>query len=360
MHAVNATGWFAQLLADHQAPCVSIYFPAQRAAPPADQNQARFRDLLDKAQQQLREKYPDRFGKSVLRKLHTIPAEQIGPGPHDGIAVFASPDYLQVIDLQRGVDDLVVVSDTFHVKPLIRTMQHGDRYEILCFSPNRIRIFEGNAHSITQLPLRNVPACIFEAHQVPVAGQSIGQAAPMKMEQFIRLVDRAVWEDHSRTSHLPLVVAADSKHLAEFLGATKNQYVIEQGMALQPDHIDDARLHTEAWKMIEPRCRAELNRLGDQFRSAKARQKGSDELTQVAEAAAVGRVDTLIVDATVHIPGVVDRRSGMIEQDMLLDARAEDLLDNLAEMVLKRDGQVYVLPHEMMPTDAGVAAMYRY
>ena len=38
----------------------------------------------------------------------------------------------------------------------------------------------------------------------------------------------------------------------------------------------------------------------------------------------------------------------------------DDVLDDLAEMVLKMDGQVYVLSSDQMPTDAGVAAVYRY
>jgi len=38
----------------------------------------------------------------------------------------------------------------------------------------------------------------------------------------------------------------------------------------------------------------------------------------------------------------------------------DDVLDDLAEMVLKMDGQVLVLPRENMPTDSGVAAIYRY
>jgi hypothetical protein len=29
-------------------------------------------------------------------------------------------------------------------------------------------------------------------------------------------------------------------------------------------------------------------------------------------------------------------------------------------MVLKMDGQVFVIPHTEMPTDQGVAAVYRY
>src|SRR5215212_6905162 len=163
MHAVQSTGWFAELLAEHESPCISIYFPAQRAAPPADQNALRFRELLNKAEALLRDKFSNKQGKAVLKQLNSIPPEQLGPGPHEAIAIFAAPDFLQVLDLQRAVDDLVVVADSFHIKPLIRTMQHGDRFEVLCFSPNRIRLLEGNQYRLDDVPLRNVPSSIFDA-----------------------------------------------------------------------------------------------------------------------------------------------------------------------------------------------------
>ena len=75
---------------------------------------------------------------------------------------------------------------------------------------------------------------------------------------------------------------------------------------------------------------------------------------------AAGRVGTLIVDGNRHIPGVLHRASGMIESATRFDPRAEDVLDELAEMVLKMDGQVYVLEHEQMPTEMGIAAVFRY
>ena len=360
MQAVNSNGWFAELLVDHEPPCVSIYFPAQRAAPPADANRVHFRDNMDKAQQLLRDKYPDKRGKAALQRLHSISPEQIGPGPHDGIAVFASADFVQVIDLQRSVDDIVIVGESFHVKPLIRTIQQDDRFEILCFSPNRVRMLEGSRFSVNELPQRSVPRSIFEAHAIPVVGHRSGEPAThIRLDHFMRLVDQAVWENHSRTSHLPLIVAADEKNLAAFLAATKNQCVLDQGIAHNPDHLTDERLRDEAWKIIEPRHCEQLNRLSDEFRAAKAHDQGSDELAQVAEAAAVGRIGTLLVDLNKHIPGVLHRASGTIEETQF-DPRAEDVLDDLAEMVIKMDGQVYVLPHEQMPTEAGLAAVYRY
>jgi hypothetical protein len=298
-----------------------------------------------------------------LARLHSIPAEQIGAGPHDGIAIFASQDFLRVVDLQKRVEPLCVVAESFHIKPLIRTAQNGDRFEILCFSPNRVRLLEGNADGVSELPLRGVPSSLHDARVVPVVGPNQAnahEAAAVQIEHFIRLVDQAVWETHSRTSHLPLIVAADVKHLADFLAVTKNPCVMESGIPHSPDQLGDDRLRDEAWKILAPQRDREMQQLIDRYRAAKAHAKGTDELFQVAEAAAMGRVGTLMVDADRRVPGVLHSFSGLIEQARALDPRAEDLLDDLAELVLKKDGQVYVLPHEQMPTDAGVAAVFRY
>jgi formate dehydrogenase maturation protein FdhE len=226
-----------------------------------------------------------------------------------------------------------------------------------------MRLLEGDQLTVTEVPLRNVPAAITETRVVPVQGRAAARdtaAAPAPLGHFIRMVDQAVWKNHSTISRLPLIVAADVKHLAEFLAAAKNPYVCKQGICHQPDHLSNETLRDEAWKILGPKHDEDVHQLVDQFRTAKAHHHGTDELSEVAEAAAHGRVGTLIVDANRHMPGVLHRDSGMIEQSMQFDPRAEDVLDDLAEMVLQMDGQVYVLPHEQMPTEAGVAAMFRY
>ncbi|NLJ52399.1 MAG: hypothetical protein GX342_09625, partial [Alcaligenaceae bacterium] len=39
---------------------------------------------------------------------------------------------------------------------------------------------------------------------------------------------------------------------------------------------------------------------------------------------------------------------------------AEDVLDDLAEMVLRRGGEVKIIPSQYMPTDTGLASIYRF
>jgi hypothetical protein len=302
----------------------------------------------------------------------------LGSGSRDGLAVFASPDFFKIVELQGPVTPAVEVADSFHIKPLVRIVQQGARFAVLCLSPNNVRLYEGNQYELHEVPLRNVPGNVNETlsglkgnypdeaygqqHKMR-PGQPPTDKDNMGMEPFLRAVDQALWENYSRDSRLPIVVCADTKPLMQFTDLTKNEFVLPQGINHSPQHMSAERLRDEAWRIIEPRYAEELERLKEQFRTAQAHQKGSDQLTQVAQAAAAGRVGTLLIDEQTKIPGILDRASGTIESiegRSDAHAHADDVLDDLAEMVLQMDGQVYVIPHEQMPTDAGVAAVYRY
>jgi hypothetical protein len=66
------------------------------------------------------------------------------------------------------------------------------------------------------------------------------------------------------------------------------------------------------------------------------------------------------VEADRQVPGHVDPLNGRIEFGNLSHPQVDDLIDDLAELVLNKGGQVVVAPAERMPTDTGAAAIYRY
>jgi hypothetical protein len=371
--------WFQELLADHQPPCVSIYMPTNRAHPPADEDPIKFRDHIDEAQTSLLKNFDRRQVEPVIGKLRAyVSNPDFWTGaPRDGLAFFASADYVQAVDLQQNVGDLVVVGDSFHVKPLIRVLQSGDRYQVLCLSEKNVTMYEGSRYGLRPLELRNVPTNVYQ-----VSGMRLGKAvdsatdlaeaekqasagpgaelAPAGYDHFMRAVDKAVWENYSRPSKLPLILCAVEEWHPQFQNISKNPYLVKEGIKLSPVHLPMERLREEAWRIMEPGFRANLDRVTNDFRAAKAHHKGSDEVIQVAEAAAAGRVGTLLVQENQHIPGKVLRSSGQIAPPERTKDHAEDVLDDLAEMVLRTDGQVLVLPPDIMPTDTGVAAIYRY
>jgi hypothetical protein len=60
------------------------------------------------------------------------------------------------------------------------------------------------------------------------------------------------------------------------------------------------------------------------------------------------------------VPGTSDATSGRVTFDELAHPRVDDLLDDLAELIPKKGGEVVVVPAERMPTPSGVAAIYRF
>jgi hypothetical protein len=66
------------------------------------------------------------------------------------------------------------------------------------------------------------------------------------------------------------------------------------------------------------------------------------------------------VEAERRIPGRLDQGTGGLTLSRLADPQVDDLLDDLAELVLNRGGQVVVVPAIDMPTTTGVAAIFRF
>ena len=71
-------------------------------------------------------------------------------------------------------------------------------------------------------------------------------------------------------------------------------------------------------------------------------------------------VSELAIVADRLIPGRLDPVSGSITEADLHEAVVDDLLDDLAELVLRKGGEVVVVPTERMPTDTGAAAIFRF
>lgn len=172
-------------------------------------------------------------------------------------------------------------------------------------------------------------------------------------------MDHAVWENHSRPSGLPLILCAVHKNFERFARLSKNPFLVDKGIASNPESLSIDRLHEQAWQIIAPYYRQQVDNILNEFGRASAHQQGSGDIAQVAEAATQSRVGTLLVDADKHVGGKIDT-SGGVEFGDLSRGEFDDVLDDIAERVIKTGGQVLVMPHSQMPTATGVAAIYRF
>lgn len=374
----------AELASLHQPPCLSLYQPTHRRHPENRQDPIRFRNLVKELEASLRQKYPAAEIRPVLEPFEALAHEHdFWNHTLDGLAVMGGPTQFRVFRLQRPVAEFAIVADSFHTTPLRRLLQTVGRYQVLGLSLQKIQLFEGNRDALDEIdPAPGVPRTLVEAlgdeltdsHMTVASYGGVGQgSAPMHhgdggkqdaaqadAERFFRAVDRAVLEHHSQSSGLPLILAALPEHHHLFRRVSHNSFLIAGGLTVNPDTLPIDELRKRAWQVVEPQYQATLATLADEFAGAKSKGLGSDDLTQVAQAAAGGRIATLLIESGRQIAGRLDGATGRIEVADLSNPQVDDVLDDLGELVGRLGGRVLVLPAERMPGKTGLAAIYRY
>jgi hypothetical protein len=374
----------AELASNHQPPCLSLYQPTHRHLPKNQQDLIRFRNLVKELETSLRQKYPAAEAHLLLEPFKALAHDRdFWNHTLDGLAVLGGPGLFRVFQLQRPVPELAVVADSFHTKPLQRFQQSVGRYQVLGLSLSRIQLFEGNRDALDEIdPAPGVPRTIAEAlgdeltepQQVVASHGGIGQGsmpmhhghggkkdeADMDAERFFRAVDRAVTHHHSRPSGLPLILAALPEHHHLFRRVSHNPFLMAEGLTVNPDVLTIDELRKRSWQVAEPQYQQRVAALASEFAMAKPNGLGSDDLAQVAQAAAAGRVATLLIESNRQIAGRLNGATGQVEAADLSHPQVDDLLDDLGELVGKKGGLVLVIPADRMPGSTGLAATYRY
>ena len=374
----------AGILEACEPPCLSLYQPTHRHHAENQQDPIRFRNLVKVLEESLLQRYPTDEIRPLLDPFLAL-ADDRDFWNHtlDGLAVLGERGMFRVYRLQRPVAELVVVADSFHTKPLMRILQSADRYQILGLSRQEIKLFEGNRDALDEIePAHGVPRTITEAlgeeltesHQTVASYGGVGGShSPMHhgqggkasevdsdAERFFRAIDRGILEHHSQPSALPLILATLPEHRHMFHQVSHNPFLLVEGIDIHPDALPIDELRQRAWQVFEPHYLARLTALVEEFGRARSQDLGHDELERVARAVAAGRVATLLIEADREVPGRIDAATGDVEFDDLAPLEIDDALDDLGALALKMGGEVVIVPTERMPTETGIAAIYRY
>ncbi len=359
--------------------------PMHRSHPENLQDPIRFKNLLKQLEESLLQEYSTIETKQLLEPFETLSNDtQFWNHAERGLAVLGSAELFKVIRLQNPVEELAVVADSFHTKPLRKYLQSVDRYQVLGLSLHDIRFFEGNRHSLSEVALSaDLPKTIEEAlgeeltdkHSTVASYGGVGGGSSnmhhghgarkdeldIDAERFFRVIAGVIDERFSKPSGLPLILAALPEHHHLFHEVNKNPLLLPKGIAINPKSVSINELAKMAWEVMEPDYFLRLENLAARFSQAQANGTGSDNLEEVVRAASAGRVDTLLIEADRIIPGkIINSDTGEIQTSDLQHPETDDLLDDIGELVTMTGGNVALIPQDKMPSTTGLAAIYRY
>lgn len=374
-----------ELLTAEQESCLSLYMPTHRTHPENLQDVIRFKNLIKQMEESLSQKYTASEVQKHIEPFEALIDDySICNHSLDGMAVFSADGLFKLVGLHDSVDELAMVADSFHTKPLRQYLQSADHYHVLGLSLGKIHLFEGNRHSLVELELHSeVPKTMEEAlgdelsdkhSTVASYGGTGNESSAMHHGQggkkdesdkdavrFFRVIAAKIEEKYSKPTGWPLILAALPEHHNLFQKVNKNQLLLNKGIAINPTSVSTDKLKELAWEIMEPEYLLKLDTVAGKYEQAKANGKGSDDYKEVALAAVEGRVDSLIIEADRIIAvRITNLETGNTQKKELINPKVDDLLDDMAELVTKMGGHVMVLPAEKMPTETGLAAIFRY
>lgn len=375
----------AEVLENTATPCLSLYLPVHRTQPERRDDQTKYRALVRRLKESLEEAYTDSDIAALLQPFHEVEVdERFWNSRKEGVAILASPTMSIAHHLDRPVPELAIVAGSFHLKPLLKIIQTQEVFNVLTVTQETVKLYRGDRDGLHQVKLApTFPDTLEKALGTDVTEPHMTMSnagdTPMRhshstaqeqkdidKEHFFRIVSKALHgplttDDEPLTiNNEPLILAGLAEHMGVFHKVSKLNNLMLEGITTHPNNLSTKDLASRGWAILKPYLDRDSQRRTERFIAAASKGMGMEDPREVAEAIVQGRVELLMVEATRQIPGVMDPMTGDIDFDDLNQPDVDDLLDDMAEIALKKGSYVQVLPSEYMPTGSGVAAILRW
>jgi hypothetical protein len=382
------------LLVPHVSPCISLFLPMHRRHPAAAQDAIRLKNLLGTAERLLRGRYTPRDIQMLLEPVRVLANGELcrdrGILSNNGgwrtrmggFAAFRSPGFTAYYRIPMPLPELAVVADTFHIKPLVQFLQSTRRFFVLTLSQRSVALYEGTPYALEKVELPDLPVALTETlatdrresflnfHSphangaAPIfhghGGGQVSEKRKKTLEHFFRAIDTAVWR-LLREECAPLVLAGVRYYHSLYRTISRYQYLAAHGVEGNYEGATPEELHAQVWPVVSELFRAREHEVLNEYTQLVGVGRATHHFLAVSRAAVHGQVRQLLVAENAHLWGRVDRVNGTIRQHAAQqDTHDDDILDDLAEAVLARAGEVLVVQPMRMPSGSPTAAILRW
>lgn len=371
--------------------CVSIFLPTHQAGPQIQQDPIRFKNLMRQAEEQLVEKGVRRTDAlEMLAKAQELDRDEFWRYQNKGLAVFVAQDFFRYDRLPLEFEELAVVSDRFHLKPLMPLLTGDGRFYILALSQNQVRLMEGTRDHIREIQpetIEGVPESLVQAllyddtenqtqfmssktyspgglsgsNPGTLHGRGVDEDKYNQILRFFSQVNGGL-QDFLQDSNVPLVLASVEYLMPIYQRINTYPHLFEEGITGNPEILKPEELHEQAWAIVQPHFQQAQEDAANRYRefSGNNPEQASDDLKEVVQAAYQQRIASLFVAVNHQQWGGFDPQTNTVQLHEQKQAGDEDLLDFAAVHTILNGGTVYAVEPEGVPAESPIAAVLRY
>jgi hypothetical protein len=298
----------------------------------------------------------------------------------DGLALFLSGSLFKYYRLPFQFQELVVVADRFHIKPLLPLFTGDGRFFLLALSQKRLKLFEGTRYTLSELELEGVPRSISEAlgrenteRQLQARSMAAGgsrttlfhghgagvEDTKQDLFRFFREIDKGL-KDLLKDQRAPMVLAGVDYLLPIYQEANSYPMLLPDGVTGNPDGLSAQDLHAAALRLVRPHFEKAQRDASAKYRELYPTGRCSTQIKEIVPAAASGRVEFVFVPVGVQRWGTFDPDRASVEVHEERQPGDQELLNLVAVHAILNRGSVFAVQPSEIPDRAPAAALFRY
>jgi hypothetical protein len=369
--------------------CVSLLMPTHRAGRATRQDPIRLKNMIRQARDRLAaqgesEEMADSLLKpaSALLNDHDFWRHQ-----GDGLALFLDGKHVRRYRTGVSLQEAMLLQERFYIVPLLQQATQNTRFFLLAFSPNRVRLLEGDRSEIRECQIAELPQDFGELGQYIDSEKQLQfhtEAAPQgaggrvavfhghgggganaserkqRLVEFSRLIDRA-WQQGlpaKPDGKVPLLLACDKSLAPLYREANSYAGLLEPVLAGNPDELRPDKLHKQAWSILTAELSAQGQATVRAFHEAEATGKGTSDLTKIVPAAAQGRVAKLLLTEGARQWGHFDAQRQTVVLAATDRDAGQELVNLAASEALLNGAEIRIVAPQDIPSP--LAAVLRY
>jgi hypothetical protein len=373
------------LTAPQERPCLSIYMPGVKAGGEVRQNSIRFKNLLKQAEEIMVEAgYRGADTRLFLGPGYELVVDEMfWQRLSEGFVVFLSTNTTRFYRLPLTFEEMVLLGDSFYIKPLMPLLINNGHFYILALSQQSIRLFEGTRDGVDEIDINDMPQSLAEAlrwddpepqlqhhasegpstwggKDATFHGHGVGKDDQKNnILRYFQKIDRSL-KKFLADENAPLVLAAVDYLHPIYRQANTYPNLLDKGLTGNPDQIKKETLHKEAWQIVEPLFQREQEQAAALFQQHQGSEHVIEDLASIVPAAIYGQISHLFVETGTQQWGVFDPDTGQVKFHEEQTPESSDLLDIAASHTFLNGGEVYAMSSAELPAAGPAAAVLRW
>lgn len=303
---------------------------------------SRLRRIFREAELAIKAQLNNKEANQLIVKLKSINWKDLSNNDMS-TAVFVTPDFVGHLHLPFPVVESVVVARSLHLKPILNWINREDQFYLITLSSKLCRLLKGDAFSLTEID------------RLEIETSESKTIDKKEREKMISLAEERFYP-FMKDDHFPIILGGVVNHHDVFTKMNRDPDLIQERIIGNLDRMSYRDLHERCLLLLEQRRSHQGQELMKKLKEEIHYGKVLTDLNKITIAAIQGKIKNLVIPEDKFIWGKLDKETGMIASTSVknLAVPEDDVLDDLAEIVMARGGGVTMCKYREMP--AGIEA----